>query len=105
MSNSILDQYTLNWIQRHKSKGTIIRIPMSKARRRVLRRIFDGFDADGGGSIDFEEFFSACKYANPKQSREEIMQLFKELDLDEGGAISFEEFCAGMAHKDSENAM
>jgi len=105
MSKSILDNYTLNWIQRHKAKGTVIKVPMTKARRRFLRQIFDGFDSDGGGEIDFNEFLAASRFANPKVSRDEVVKIFNELDIDGGGGISFEEFCSGMAKKDAELTM
>lgn len=97
-----LDQYTMNWIQRHKAKGTIIKVPMSKGRRQFLRQIFESFDTDGGGDIDFNEFKSAVQFVAPDLPFIKIMNLFKELDCDDGGTIDFDEFCAGMSNKDAE---
>ena len=101
---SILDGYTLNWIRRHKSAKTIIKIPMSKSRRKFLRQIFDGFDEDGGGDIDFGEFRKAVQFADPRATYEQALQLFKSIDLDDGGTIDFEEFCHGMERKEAEDA-
>ena len=50
---------------------------MSKARRKFLRQIFDGFDEDGGGDIDFEEFQKAISFADPKSTLIQNMTLFK----------------------------
>jgi CheY-like chemotaxis protein len=97
-----LDQYTMNWIQRHKAKGTIIKVPMSKGRRQFLRQIFESFDTDGGGDIDFNEFKSAVQFVAPDLPFMKILNLFKELDCDDGGTIDFDEFCAGMSNKDAE---
>jgi len=92
----------MNWIQRRKAKGTVIKVPMTKARRQFLRQIFESFDTDGGGDIDFYEFKNAVQFVAPDLPREQIMKLFKELDVDDGGTIDFDEFCSGMSNKDAE---
>lgn len=78
--------------------ATSARTPTSLAERtrkawlKNCRKIFDEFDADGGGSIDIEEFGDLLKSAGLYFSAEDIDKICKEFDVNGDGEIDFEEF-------------
>jgi len=62
------------------------------------KKVFDGFDSDGGGSIDIDEFGPMlCKLMQIPAKQElpanRVKQLWQFADVDGGGTIDFEEFC------------
>ncbi len=59
-------------------------------RERSHRRIFDHLDADGSGTLGFEEFSAMRGMA--RLDEEEKKSLFRRLDADGDGQLSFEEF-------------
>jgi len=58
-----------------------------------LKQAFDMFDADGGGTLDAEEFKLALPLMGEEVSAEEVETLYKEADADASGKIDFDEFC------------
>lgn len=56
------------------------------------RRIFDEFDADGGGSIDVAEFGDLLEQSGLHFSAQDIYRICKEFDANGDGEIDFEEF-------------
>jgi len=68
---------------------------------RDLGEVFERFDTDGSGEIDFNEFGAAMREMNRKKglnlSEEEIARLFKVADDDRSGAISYAEFVKGFS--------
>ena len=57
-----------------------------------LKSVFKKYDADGGGSIDQEEFAEVLKEFKILLSPAEIAAVFKIFDPDGGGTISYIEF-------------
>ena len=99
MNVGILDSQTLRWLNKRKRKDVIIKLPMSKAKKRFLLRIFDGFDTDGSGAIDLQEFSEAYKFVQGGTEgggKIKMKKMFDEMDVDGGGLITFDEFCLAM---------
>ncbi len=65
-----------------------------------LRKIFDYFDKDGGGSIDYREFAQAYKEFEEGMgvpiSVRDIGRMFKSADTSGDNALSFDEFAQFM---------
>lgn len=58
-----------------------------------IRALFESFDRDGNGYIDFEEMKSMAKIlGSPFKSEDEAMTTFKRMDTDNNGKIYEEEF-------------
>ena len=57
-----------------------------------MRRIFDSFDADRGGTISETEFVKACKNMRLNFSEDDLKLFFAEYDQDQNGDLDFEEF-------------
>ena len=72
---------------------------MNDMRRRELRRSFDMFDSDGGGSIDQGEFQLLMKALGLPLTDDEAEDLMNEVDLDSSGQIDFEEFVTVMTRQ------
>lgn len=54
--------------------------------------IFEGFDADGGGSIDKAELYQAFQKLEVNVTIEQVNQAFEVLDKDQSGSLDFNEF-------------
>jgi hypothetical protein len=63
-----------------------------KAWLKNCRRIFDEFDADGGGSIDIAEFEDLLEQSGLHFSAQDIERICNEFDANGDGEIDFEEF-------------
>lgn len=65
-----------------------------------LQKIFNYFDKDGGGSVDFREFSQAYKEFEEAMgvpiSTRDIGRQFKSADASGDNSLSFEEFCQFM---------
>jgi hypothetical protein len=57
-----------------------------------LRRLFDSFDEDGGGTISEIEFVKACKNMRLNFHQDDLKLFFAEFDKDQNGDLDFEEF-------------
>jgi hypothetical protein len=62
-----------------------------------IKKKFDGFDVDGSGEIDHDEFIGMLVFILRAKSAEDIAEdrrerFWKELDLDGSGAVDFPEF-------------
>lgn len=67
--------------------------PIDDETRDKLKDAFKRFDADGSGSLDFEEFFTLVKKGNPSFKEKHAHDLFRIADSDDlGGKIAFNEF-------------
>ena len=56
------------------------------------KMMFDGFDKDGGGTIDKKELFQAICQLGIKVAKEDIDLAFKVLDKNNDGYLDFSEF-------------
>ncbi len=61
-------------------------------KEKYVRDTFRAFDADGGGTIDPEEFRHLCKRISPTMGEEDITEALEVIDEDGDGEITFEEF-------------
>ncbi|EGR31480.1 protein kinase domain protein [Ichthyophthirius multifiliis] len=57
-----------------------------------LKLIFQNFDKDAGGSLNFQEFVSLIKIVAPKMKQYEIKPIFDKFDKNGDGNVSYEEF-------------
>lgn len=58
----------------------------------TAKKLFDLFDADGGGSVSVEEFKTELDKLDAGLSIDEVVGLVREFDADGDGEISLEEF-------------
>ena len=59
---------------------------------RDLRLVFDIFDVDKSGFIDYGELRKACKILGFSLTKSEIRKLLTDVDIDKSGHIDFNEF-------------
>ena len=59
---------------------------------RDLRLVFDIFDVDKSGFIDYAELRKACKILGFSLAKEDIRKLLTDVDIDKSGQIDFNEF-------------
>ena len=57
-----------------------------------LREIFQSFDVQSKGFINFEDFKKAIKIKNPSMDELKILRYFRELDTNLDDRVSFQEF-------------
>jgi Ca2+-binding EF-hand superfamily protein len=57
-----------------------------------MQTLFDKFDTDGSGTLEFAEFEKACELMNLSFSKTELKMMFKDVDADFSGAIDLNEF-------------
>jgi len=60
--------------------------------RTSVRTLFDAYDRDGNGVIDFPEFRALMAALDADMSPDELATGFDVIDEDRSGEISFEEF-------------
>merc|ERR1712118_416852 len=65
-----------------------------------MRKIFQMFDADGGGCIDVEEFRNIIQKLQLGISDDRIVDLFTELDVDGDGSIDDRELLRSLFPKE-----
>mmetsp|Transcript_107823 Transcript_107823/g.196275 ORF Transcript_107823/g.196275 Transcript_107823/m.196275 type:complete len:550 (+) Transcript_107823:59-1708(+) len=58
----------------------------------TLKAIYKKYDADGSGTLTFEEFFAILRRLNGSWSQENVQKLFQTADQDLSGYIEFDEF-------------
>lgn len=63
-----------------------------KAWLKSARKVFDEFDADGGGSIDLDEFAGLLESSGLNFSKADIDRMCQEFDTNGDGEIDFQEF-------------
>ena len=66
-------------------------LPPQQRTGEFITRLFNAFDADKSGEIDFREFLIAMNYALSDQPDEKISFYFKTLDLDNSGFLEEKE--------------
>jgi hypothetical protein len=59
---------------------------------KIFRDTFDAIDADGGGSLEVDEFVNAFQGVNPALTEAQCRKIFDEADVDGSGDVDFEEF-------------
>ena len=59
---------------------------------RDLKLVFDIFDVDKSGFIDYDELRKACKILGFSLSKDEIEKLLTDVDIDKSGQIDLNEF-------------
>jgi hypothetical protein len=59
-----------------------------------MRKLFNSFDADGGGTISQSEFIKACKNLRLNFDEDELSLFFIEFDEDQNQSLDFGEFTA-----------
>jgi hypothetical protein len=59
------------------------------------RAIFEAWDLNGDGALDFKELMCGCLGAGMEP--DEVSEIFSELDVNGDGAISLEEWMGGAA--------
>ncbi len=57
-----------------------------------MQKLFDKFDTDGSGTLEFAEFEQACELMNLSFSKTELKMMFMDVDADFSGAIDVNEF-------------
>ena len=67
---------------------------------RVLKKMFDNFDADGSGDLDHGELREGLKHAHLNLRPEDIAKFVAYADRDSGGTIDIDEFMAHFATPD-----
>ncbi|KRX04093.1 hypothetical protein PPERSA_08308 [Pseudocohnilembus persalinus] len=65
---------------------------IQKDSQEAIREVFNKFDKDGNGTIDFEEIGALSKELGAEINEEEIIKIFQELDDNNDGKIDFYEF-------------
>lgn len=60
----------------------------------ALRKAFDAYDANNGGTITFEEFKAAMQKSNTQYSNEDMEKMFKSVDIGHDNEIYYLEFLA-----------
>jgi len=70
-----------------------------------LAKLFQQFDSDKSGVIDFEEFQGMLKYLNINISQDKAVAIFSKVDADGDKGLSYNEFEKGFALIASEVAM
>ena len=60
----------------------------------TFRAIFDMFDADGSGAIDFAEFSQIFKYMGVYLSKEQLTRIYSAADGNGDGVIQYQDFDA-----------
>jgi hypothetical protein len=59
-----------------------------------MRKLFNSFDTDGGGTISEIEFVRACKNLRLNFDEEQLKLFFQEFDEDQNKSLDFAEFTA-----------
>lgn len=84
--------YDYSDINDHAAQVIIDLKEIIKANNLSVRKIFDNFDVDHGGSLDRQEFDKLIRVIAPAIKGHEIDCIFKKFDENGDGSISFEEF-------------
>ena len=75
--------------ERHSKKVTE---NLSAQDVRDLQLVFDVFDVDKSGSIDYGELRKACKILGFHLSKSDVTKLLTDVDTDKSGQVDFNEF-------------
>ena len=67
--------------------------PLSEEEKMMAKSIFERFDTDNSGTIDFDELGIAMREMGKKMSEVQLYKMMKKVDADGGGDISIDEFC------------
>ena len=70
--------------------------PMATIDRKLLRLVFDKFDADASGRVSTAEMSAMLKEIKLKKTPAEIAKMMTDADRDDDGEIDFEEFVAAV---------
>ena len=57
-----------------------------------LRLVYDAFDVDKSGFIDYDELRKGCKILGFNLTKDEITKMLADVDIDKSGQIDFNEF-------------
>jgi hypothetical protein len=90
-----------------ESQWSAIRTDRSQGPNHVhikrLRAMFDAYDKDQSGAIDYSEFAAILRDFNVEKSPAEITQMMNDADLDGNGVIDFDEFTAIFSRQQQAN--
>lgn len=67
---------------------------ITEQQRRDYKKVFEQYDSDNNGSIDWDEFRKLLTELNKEMSLEDKVAAFNEVDSNHSGRIDFEEFIA-----------
>ncbi|KAF3457680.1 hypothetical protein FNV43_RR02338 [Rhamnella rubrinervis] len=70
----------------------IMRFPQFREELKDIRGVFEQYDEDSNGNIDYEELKKCLQKLQLHLSEEEIKDLFHSCDMDESKGIQFNEF-------------
>ena len=63
-------------------------------KRIMTKRLFDGIDVDGNGSLDSEEMKQLFKDLGLELTQDQVATVMSRIDADGSGEIDFDEFFA-----------
>lgn len=58
----------------------------------LLKALFDKYDGDADGELDFKEFTKLAKNIKLATKKKDLEKMFADIDTDKGGTIDFGEF-------------
>jgi len=76
--------------------------------QKQLYDVYDKFDADKSGAIDFDEFCEVMRFLNINISRQKAIDIFAKVDEDRDCTLNFEEFSnaiSALEHEMTENSL
>ncbi|KAL4451067.1 hypothetical protein ABPG74_021389 [Tetrahymena malaccensis] len=94
MSKPKIEHQAQNNSEKHKQYEDLDKNEYDQESKEAIRLVFQKFDKDGSGDIQFEEIGNLAKELGLKIKNEDIQQIFLDLDQNSDKKISFEEFWA-----------
>jgi len=93
-------------LDRKAKKGKLSKRQGNQDPRKRAQQVFDQFDKDHSGSIEFEELLEVLALMETAVSEEEAVRIMQVADKDGSGQISFDEFCEviGLGSSESDNS-
>ena len=67
---------------------------ISEEQRREYKKVFEQYDTDDNGCIDWDEFRKLLNELGEDMSLEDKLAAFNDVDTNHSGRIDFEEFIA-----------
>ena len=76
---------------------------ITKQQQREYKKVFEQFDTDDNGCLDWDEFRKLLTELNKEMSLEEKLAAFHEVDTNHSGRIDFDEFIAWWSKRSAAN--